>query len=500
MNTHCRVVLLAVGALLAGCASLRESWSGRAAVAGVVIVGDGRAATDAAVPASGGWADALAPMFKAGVPAWNRTRAQATASQCAAADLPAALRERPQFVVMGFGQGDAESGTSRLRFRDDLRLLVNQCKAAGATPVLVTPPVLRTNDPVSAKPFTNLPPPADADALAAVIRDVGAGEQVAVLDLRAEMQKTYREIGDRACWFLHPPADIAKEVASNVRTNKEWRGPKPRNPQYFSGTGADTLAHWIANLLRAGGSPLKELLRPVEGPPSAGYKLVWNDEFEGASLDTNKWACRYPGKRKDGINDPACMRLDGQGHLVIDIKKVGTNYHSAMLSTDGRRLFRGGYFECRATLAREPGYWSAFWIMGDHVADPERGKGIEDDTLRNGTEIDIMEYLQAQGDVVHLNLHWNGYGDKHKSSPYDVFVPGLRAEPWHVFGCDWRPDGYTFYVDGRRAWETKDAPAQADEAILLSVEIGKWAGDISQARLPQQVMFDWVRVYERPAN
>ncbi len=456
----------------------------------VAIIGDGRTQAEAACPGSAGWGDSLTQFFRAGV----------TARNCSAGDLKKALALKPAQVVIGLGQSDADAQTPIVEFARRLHEIVADCRVAGAEVVLVTPPILRKVDPVSGKPFDAKPAPGDAEPYAEAIRDVAQQDKALLLDLRAEMYKTYKEIGDRSIWFIHPPADVTKEPASNVRANKEWRGPKPRNPLYFSPDGADSLAHWLIVLIRAGDSPIKSLLRAPEGPPSADYKLIWSDEFDGTTLDATKWAIRYPGKRKDGINDPQCARLDGEGHLVIDIKKVGDAYHSAMISTGGKKTFRGGYFECRATLPQQPGYWSAFWIIGDHVSDPDRGKAKVDDTLHNGTEIDALEYLQKQGDVVHMNLHWNGYGDTHKSSPGDVFIPGLRAQEWHVFAVDWQSDRYIFYVDGRKTWETHDAPSNADEEILLSVEIGKWAGDIAGAKLPQQVKFDWVRVYQRDAN
>ncbi len=455
----------------------------------VVIVGDGRTFSSPACPGSSGWGDAMPQFFQAGVVATN----------FASDKNGQAVAMRPTFVIAGFGQGDAEAKTPLPDFRNRIQQLIAAAKKINATPVLVTPPVLRTNDPVSAKTFTNMPPPADAQPYADAIREIGAAEKVTVLDLRGEMQKTYREIGDRACWFLHPPADITKEVATNVRTNREWRGPKPRNPQYFSSTGADTLAQWIATLIRESDSSLRNLLRDPAGPPSPDYKLVWSDEFDGSTW-TNNWSCRDPGKRKDGFNDPACIRLDGEGHLVIDVRRETNGVHAGIASTDRKHQWKYGYFECRCTIADDDGYWSAFWMMSNHVGDPQSGRGKIDDTANNGTEIDICECMKVQGDVVHQNLHWNGYGDDHKSSPFDTFVPDLRKQKWHVFAVDWRPDGYTFYVDGRRAWETTDAISQTEEYIILSIEIGKWAGDVSKAKLPQQVMFDWVRVYQRPAK
>ena len=38
--------------------------------------------------------------------------------------------------------------------------------------------------------------------------------------------------------------------------------------------------------------------------------------------------------------------------------------------------------------------------------------------------------------------------------------------------------------------------AQVPQYILLSDEIGSWAGDISKAKLPDRFLVDYVRVYD----
>lgn len=506
--------LFAALLLAAGCAG----WplSRPVPPAGVVIVGNGRTATDPDVPGSAGWGDALPALLQAGTFTTNLARPRGTlADFLAAGGLAAALDHRPAIVVVGFGQGDAEAKSDPHAFTADLGRLVASARAAGVTPVLVTPPVLRVNDPTTGKPAAGVPPPVDAQVFADAVAQVARATGATLLDLRAEMQKTYKEIGDRSNWFLHPPLDPAKEPATNVRKHKEWRAPSRRRPDYFSVSGAESLAHWLANLLRLhprSGSAetlpatslpgarngMAALLRSEDGPPAAGYDLTWRDEFDGAQLDTNSWACRHPGPRKDGINDPACLRVDGEGHLVIDIKQVDDTFHAGILATAGRREWTHGYFECRMTLARDQGFWNAFWLMADTVGRAQRDPAEADQTRRNGTEIDVMEYLQTQGDVLHLNLHWNGYGDLHRSSPFDAFVPGFRQQEWHVFGVDWTTEGYAFYVDGRHVWTTRDAPSDVPQHIILSVEIGKWAGDIKQAKLPQSVKVDWVRVWQKP--
>jgi hypothetical protein len=61
----------------------------------------------------------------------------------------------------------------------------------------------------------------------------------------------------------------------------------------------------------------------------------------------------------------------------------------------------------------------------------------------------------------------------------------------------WLPDEYVFYVDGKETWRTKaGGVCQVPQYMLLSDEIGSWAGDITKAKLPDQFLVDYVRVYD----
>jgi hypothetical protein len=59
------------------------------------------------------------------------------------------------------------------------------------------------------------------------------------------------------------------------------------------------------------------------------------------------------------------------------------------------------------------------------------------------------------------------------------------------------PEQYVFCVDGKETWRTKaGGVCQVPVYILLSDEIGKWAGDITKAKLPDKFLVDYVRVYD----
>ena len=67
-------------------------------------------------------------------------------------------------------------------------------------------------------------------------------------------------------------------------------------------------------------------------------------------------------------------------------------------------------------------------------------------------------------------------------------------EGWHTYSVFWTPAEYVFYVDNRETWRTKaGGVCQVPVYILLSDEIGRWAGDIAKAELPDRFLVDYVR-------
>jgi beta-glucanase (GH16 family) len=224
-------------------------------------------------------------------------------------------------------------------------------------------------------------------------------------------------------------------------------------------------------------------------PPPKDDNLVWNDEFDGTELDASKWGYHYPGKRRDGVTVKEAATLDGRGHLLITTSKVGQEYHTSMIETRGKFERVYGYFECRVKLQKQPGHWSAFWLMPRNM-----GKAVGD-TQASGTEIDIFEYLPIKPDKAQHTLHWDGYGKDHKSQGHVADAPGF-GDGWHVAGLEWTAQGYAFFIDGKETWRTDKAVSGAPQYIILSLEVGKWAGNIADAKLPDSVIFDYVRVYK----
>ena len=168
--------------------------------------------------------------------------------------------------------------------------------------------------------------------------------------------------------------------------------------------------------------------------------------------------------------------------------KEGDKFLDGCVRTKGKFEHSFGYYVARVQLQKQPGHWSAFWIMGD-------GVGKVGNEGRDGTEIDIMEKPWLD-DRVNCTSIGTATASDHKIEGKVVKVPGVMKD-WHTFGLWWKPDEYIFFVDGKETWRTKaGGVSQVPEYIKLSDEIGDWAGDIKKAKLPDAFLVDYVRVYD----
>lgn len=230
-----------------------------------------------------------------------------------------------------------------------------------------------------------------------------------------------------------------------------------------------------------------------ESVPPKEYKLVWSDEFNGDTLDLNKWSHRWLGKRKLGYTTEDSINVNN-GTLKIITHKQGNRYCSGMIATVRKFETKYGYFEIKAKLPKIQGIQSAFWLMSNNY-----GKVI-DDLSYSGMEIDIMEYVKTAPGYVHFSTHWNGYGQFHQKNIYSQYYPKIEDGQWHTFGLLWTSSSYKFYIDGVLMHQKNDAVSQSNQYIKLSSEIGPWGGGIeaiSKENLPDQFEIDYIRVYQK---
>ena len=238
-----------------------------------------------------------------------------------------------------------------------------------------------------------------------------------------------------------------------------------------------------------------------------GYKLTFNDEFDGGELDLEKWNYRQLGERDGTLLVEETVKLDGKGSLLLGLDQKDGRLRSSMISTEKSFLQKYGYFESRIKFQRGQGAHGAFWLQS-----PTFGQ-VLDDLAASGVEIDIVEFFGAErsdGGTA-ANLHWNGYGENKRSlnGKADVvnalkrFAAPGRPRPelcdtFHVFALEWTAQGYRFLIDGVEFFRTAEAVSGRDEYVILSLLSSAWERDrLNLNTLPQAMTVDYVRVYAK---
>ncbi len=250
----------------------------------------------------------------------------------------------------------------------------------------------------------------------------------------------------------------------------------------------------------------------------AGWNLVWSDEFNGDTLDTNHWRCDLGnGPHGWGNNElefytgrSENVRVtNGALHLVA-LKETyhGFSYTSAKLKSRGLFRQKYGRFEFRARLPVGQGYWPALWMM------PE--DGAYGRWAASG-EIDIVESKGSNPTNVLGTLHFGGANPHNTQSfgPSYNFPPGESVADFHLYALEWTNDAVRWFVDGKlyetqtKWWSSSNPtnttirnpyPAPFDQPFYIIMNLavgGNFGGNPNSSTIfPGELQVDYVRTYQ----
>jgi beta-glucanase (GH16 family) len=225
-------------------------------------------------------------------------------------------------------------------------------------------------------------------------------------------------------------------------------------------------------------------------PEELGYKLYWEDNFNGNKLDTTKWKVRGIGPRAIAYVSEEAVKVE-DGCVKLYALQKGDSLLGSAIGTQGLFMSRYGFYECRALVQKSPGgVWAAFWIQSPKISQGE-------DPAVYGAEIDIMECFRKLGtDIVSHNVHW-AYGP-HQQSTHGMqsYLKGV-GEGFHTFGLEWLPDKYIFYVDGFKFYEVTAGISNIDEYMILSMEYPGKKEEIEKSVFPDVFVVDYVKFYKK---
>ena len=234
-----------------------------------------------------------------------------------------------------------------------------------------------------------------------------------------------------------------------------------------------------------------------------GYQLVFEDEFEGNTLNTDVWRHWAEGPRRFGYNAASQARVYG-GHLVLrgeyrQYGDYGPGWYVGAVAL--KRWYKQGYFEIRCRCNAGGEFWSAFWIQAKHPYDHELSRGGV-----GGAEIDIFESMGTGNtkwqdhNAVTSTIHCNGFDDDPEnidSNTIGKFNPGgdITAD-FNTYGVKWTEDEYIFYINGVESGRTSFAAgvSQVEEEVIVSLEI---PDEITHPTdFTTSMAVDYVRIYQ----
>lgn len=238
--------------------------------------------------------------------------------------------------------------------------------------------------------------------------------------------------------------------------------------------------------------------------------LVWHDEFDGQTLDTNKW--RYATHNSGGseqqaytVNRTENVRLENS-NLILEAKKdnyvSGWTWSSGRIDTSGLAGFKYGRLEAKLRYDVVSGAFPAFWTIGtcayyptgENVVGVKKSLGTQ--WAQNG-ELDMFEG-RGTNKIISQGGWYNQ--DDGKGNQSIVFGEGknIDANEYHIYAFEWTPTTITAYIDGV-ATGTKNISNikswQRPMYLILNMAVGSTGGYPTDDCTSMKMEVDWVRVY-----
>ncbi|NYE38821.1 beta-glucanase (GH16 family) [Nocardioides cavernae] len=348
-------------------------------------------------------------------------------------------------------------------------------------------------------------------SLQALPRIVQPGGRVAAADdARAAVVATLR------------PVTPGRRVQVQVRRGETWevlatRRQDLRGRAQFAVPAAEA-GHPLTYRVRAMASGS---LRPLSSRPVSTARWqhpAWTDEFGGDRLGP-EWSHRgrdyVPTSRRTcAKGDPSAVSVGGGAvrlSVVVDPDATGRcrirgrdqapGRHAYRLNghigTEGAFGFRYGVAAARVKFHRLRGQHGAFWLQP--VAGMYPGAA--------GSEIDVVEYFGDRHPQGGLATFMHRYEGKRRVSA-GGWIPDSRSylqgrwdgwsKNYHVFSVEWRPRLVVFRIDGKETGRMRGrGVSDVRQFPILSLLAADYeVPRIADARLPQHMYVDWVRVWE----
>ena len=208
---------------------------------------------------------------------------------------------------------------------------------------------------------------------------------------------------------------------------------------------------------------------PVTTSLSADYQYVWGDEFDGDTLNTQKWGvyakmegssiykdeegneiADYTGDVVNSKDERAIAVEDGNLRLTAYKTEDGKYVTPTSVVTQNTMNFKYGYVEIRAKFPVQDGVWSSWWTKS--VFDKSDTYNLIKSPTNVGAEIDMIEVFHKDEATFNIIKWWeNGDGTHSSWYPNDeknAKKQEIESDRYYVFGYEWTEDEVIMYCDG----------------------------------------------------
>lgn len=220
------------------------------------------------------------------------------------------------------------------------------------------------------------------------------------------------------------------------------------------------------------------------------WKLAFQDEFDGPSLNEKIWETQYPwGRDRCSVGELQWYAPDAfkvaNSKLQISAKPLDPGkcyqYSSGLISSHKSFATEYGRFEIRCKLPQGKGLWPAFWLLPTDTSWPP--------------EIDVFENIGTEPNTVHMTTHWTENGNHRQNGK--EFVGPKFSEGFHTFAVEWTATTMVWFVDGVERHRVENGSPRGQMYLLANMAVGgSWPGaPDATTQFPATFEIDYIRAF-----
>lgn len=244
----------------------------------------------------------------------------------------------------------------------------------------------------------------------------------------------------------------------------------------------------------------------------SGYSQVWQDEFSGETLNTDKWSvitgdgcpdlCGFGNNELQYYTSNSKNLRIEDGKLIIEVhnESVGSRkYTAAKIVSKEKGDWKYGKVVVRAKLPSGRGTWPAIWMLPT-ILDRNLDWPLDG-------EIDIMEHVGYDQNRIHGTVHTAAYNGMIGTQKSGQIIVEDCAQEFHDYSIIWNEEKIEWFVDDEKYFEyfiedgSKEVwPFNKPFHLILNVAVGgDWGGSkgVDDTIWPQRMEIDYVKVFKQ---